>query len=139
MIREFSGELFGSKVFLINKNTLPKPFSDDGEIKMAILYKCFDLIVYPSYYESFGFVPLEAVSCGVPTLVRETDNLTTFVKENICEGFKDKKELCEKMKKMILNLEAYKEKAEERKQIIKEKYSLEEMKKSYEKLFSNIK
>lgn len=34
----------------------------------ACLYNLASLFVYPSFYEGFGFPPLEAMACGIPTI-----------------------------------------------------------------------
>jgi glycosyltransferase involved in cell wall biosynthesis len=39
------------------------------------LYNLASLFVYPSFYEGFGFPPLEAMACGVPTI---TSNLSSL-------------------------------------------------------------
>ncbi|MEX2008328.1 MAG: glycosyltransferase family 1 protein [Candidatus Spechtbacterales bacterium] len=41
----------------------------------AHLYRHARLFVYPSQYEGFGFPPLEAMYCGVPTLVSAVSSL----------------------------------------------------------------
>jgi glycosyltransferase involved in cell wall biosynthesis len=38
------------------------------EIDKPALYSLADLFVYPSFYEGFGFPPLEALACGCPTI-----------------------------------------------------------------------
>jgi glycosyltransferase involved in cell wall biosynthesis len=39
------------------------------------LYAAAELFVYPSFYEGFGFPPLEAMACGTPVI---TSNLSSF-------------------------------------------------------------
>lgn len=39
------------------------------------LYNLASLFVYPSYFEGFGFPPLEAMACGVPTIVSNCTSL----------------------------------------------------------------
>lgn len=39
------------------------------------VYSCADLFVYPSYYEGFGFPPLEALACGTPVVTSRTSAL----------------------------------------------------------------
>ena len=43
------------------------------------LYKLSDLFVYPSFYEGFGFPPLEAMACGVPTITSNISSLPETV------------------------------------------------------------
>jgi len=40
-----------------------------GEKELADLYASADLFVFPSFYESSGLPPLEAMSCGCPVIV----------------------------------------------------------------------
>lgn len=128
-VEKESGNLFGERVFYFKKDTLPKPYDDDYEIKIAKIYKTFDLIVYPSRHESSGLVPLVALSCGTPMLVKDVDNLSTFVKEGLCEGFSSEDELYRKMKEMLLNISEYKERAENNRKVLLEKYSSEDTRK----------
>jgi len=39
------------------------------------LYSLSRMFLYPSYYEGFGFPPLEAMACGVPTIVSQVSSL----------------------------------------------------------------
>lgn len=53
-----------------------------GSIKTsdkAHIYKHADIFIYPSRYEGFGFPPLEAMYCGVPTLVSGFTSLPEVV------------------------------------------------------------
>jgi len=43
------------------------------------LYNLAELFVYPSFFEGFGFPPLEAMACGVPTIVSNTSSLPEVV------------------------------------------------------------
>jgi len=43
------------------------------------LYNLADVFVYPSFFEGFGFPPLEAMACGVPTIVSNTSSLPEVV------------------------------------------------------------
>jgi glycosyltransferase involved in cell wall biosynthesis len=42
---------------------------------LAFVYQGARLFVFPSLYEGFGLPPLEAMSCGVPTIVSDTTAL----------------------------------------------------------------
>ncbi|OGF22634.1 hypothetical protein A2Y83_00360 [Candidatus Falkowbacteria bacterium RBG_13_39_14] len=50
----------------------------DEEMKVY-LYRNADLFVYPSFYEGFGFPPLEAMSCGVPVVTSDSSSLPEVV------------------------------------------------------------
>jgi glycosyltransferase involved in cell wall biosynthesis len=43
------------------------------------LYNLADLFIYPSFFEGFGFPPLEAMACGVPTIVSHASSLPEVV------------------------------------------------------------
>ncbi len=43
------------------------------------LYNLAELFVYPSFFEGFGFPPLEAMACGLPTIVSHTSSLPEVV------------------------------------------------------------
>ena len=42
---------------------------------LAIVYALADVFVFPSFYEGFGYPPLEAMACGTPTVVADTSSL----------------------------------------------------------------
>ncbi len=50
----------------------------DDEDKPA-LYNCAELFVYPSFYEGFGFPPLEAMKYGVPVITSNFSSLPEAV------------------------------------------------------------
>lgn len=43
------------------------------------IYNLAKVFVYPSFYEGFGFPPLEAMACGVPTITSNTSSLPEIV------------------------------------------------------------
>ena len=43
--------------------------------KVAKMYKCADVAVFPSTYEPFGIVALEAMLAGIPTVVSDIGGL----------------------------------------------------------------
>jgi glycosyltransferase involved in cell wall biosynthesis len=45
------------------------------EADRAELYRLASLFIYPSFYEGFGFPPLEAMACGLPVVMSQTASL----------------------------------------------------------------
>lgn len=46
------------------------------EVDKPILYKLAQAFVYPSFYEGFGFPPLEAMAAGCPTIISSSASLS---------------------------------------------------------------
>ncbi|HPU30014.1 MAG TPA: glycosyltransferase family 1 protein [Syntrophorhabdaceae bacterium] len=57
-----------------NKNILILD-SVSNNNELAELYKNASVFVFPSFYEGFGFPPLEAMACGCPVVVSNTSSL----------------------------------------------------------------
>lgn len=49
------------------------------EADKPYLYNMAKIFVYPSFFEGFGFPPLEAMACGLPTIVSHTSSLPEVV------------------------------------------------------------
>jgi D-inositol-3-phosphate glycosyltransferase len=47
--------------------------------KLAEYYNAADVCVLPSYYESFGLVPLEALACGTPVVATDVGDLKHII------------------------------------------------------------
>jgi len=50
-----------------------KGYLDESEL--FELYRRASLFVFPSFYEGFGFPPLEAMACGCPVIASQTPSL----------------------------------------------------------------
>lgn len=50
----------------------------DSEDKIFV-YNSAHLFIYPSFYEGFGFPPLEAMACGIPTITSNVSSLPEVV------------------------------------------------------------
>lgn len=51
--------------------------------ELAQWYRAADLVVVPSYSESFGLVALEAQACGIPVVAAATGGLPTAVRDGV--------------------------------------------------------
>lgn len=54
---------------------------DIPDADLPLLYNTVDALVMPSFYEGFGYPPLEAMACGTPALTSETTSLGEIVGE----------------------------------------------------------
>lgn len=57
-----------------------------SEQDLIAAYSAADLLIFPTVYEGFPMVPLEALACGLPTLVSEESNIGEIIKDGI-QGF----------------------------------------------------
>ena len=48
------------------------------------LYQAADLLVFPSWYEGFGWPPLEAMACGTPVVCSDRGSLGEVVADAAC-------------------------------------------------------
>jgi phosphorylase/glycogen(starch) synthase len=60
---------------------------DDGIFNLTYseFLAAFDFSVFPSYYEPWGYTPLESVALGIPTLTSDVSGFGKFVQQE-CEG-----------------------------------------------------
>jgi D-inositol-3-phosphate glycosyltransferase len=49
--------------------------------QLPYYYSAADVCVVPSYYESFGLVPLEALACGTPVVAADVGNLRNIIRQ----------------------------------------------------------
>ncbi|MEM2841684.1 MAG: glycosyltransferase family 4 protein [Thermoproteota archaeon] len=56
-------------------------YLDDDTLRS--IYKCASVAVFPSLYEPFGIVALEAMASGVPVIVSNTGGLSEIVEHNV--------------------------------------------------------
>ncbi|MDD5338731.1 MAG: glycosyltransferase [Dehalococcoidales bacterium] len=51
--------------------------------KLPLFYSAADVCVVPSYYESFGLVPLESLACGTPVVATAVGDLSNIIEPGI--------------------------------------------------------
>jgi D-inositol-3-phosphate glycosyltransferase len=49
--------------------------------KLPYYYNAADVCVFPSYYESFGLVPLESLACGTPVIATDVGDLRSIIRD----------------------------------------------------------
>jgi D-inositol-3-phosphate glycosyltransferase len=49
--------------------------------RLPYFYNSADVCVFPSYYESFGLVPLESLACGIPVVATDVGDLKNIVRQ----------------------------------------------------------
>jgi D-inositol-3-phosphate glycosyltransferase len=49
--------------------------------KLPYYYNAADVCVFPSYYESFGLVPLESLACGTPVVATDVGDLRNIIRQ----------------------------------------------------------
>ena len=65
-------------------------------------YNLSSLFVYPSFFEGFGFPPLEAMKCGVPVICSNNSSLPEIAGEAAIMVYPDKpEEICQAMKEIL--------------------------------------
>ncbi|MFC1936732.1 glycosyltransferase family 4 protein [Chloroflexota bacterium] len=63
--------------FCMGSDMIFTGYINDGEL--PIIYNCATLFVFPSFYEGFGFPPLEAMACGTPVICSDRSSLPEIV------------------------------------------------------------
>ena len=69
-----SGELNVGNLDEVVKRKI-KVFKNISDEKLVEFYNKASLFVFPSFYEGFGFPPLEAMACGTPVVVSNVSSL----------------------------------------------------------------
>lgn len=73
---------------------------------LPYFYNCASLFVYPSLYEGFGLPPLEAMTCGTPTITTNVTSIPEVVQEGaVMINPYDIGELADKMYELLSDLE----------------------------------
>jgi D-inositol-3-phosphate glycosyltransferase len=51
--------------------------------RLPLYYNAADVTVVPSYYESFGLVPLESLACGTPVVATDVGDLKNIIRPGV--------------------------------------------------------
>ena len=94
--------------------------------QVSKMYKCADISVFPSTYEPFGIVALEAMLAGVPTVVSDVGGLNEIVEHRV-DGMKsyagNPNSLADSILELLLNPELCDKITKKAKQKVKNEYN----------------
>ena len=94
--------------------------------QVSKMYKCADISVFPSTYEPFGIVALEAMLAGVPTVVSDVGGLNEIVEHRV-DGMKcyagNPNSLADSILELLLNPELCDKVTKKAKQKVKNEYN----------------
>lgn len=103
--------------------------------ELAQLYRSANLVVYPSFYEGQGLIPLEAMSSGVPIVTVDHGPLPEMVDESVGALFKmGNTESMIGALERTLNEEGYQKGVQGRKRVI-EKFNFDGNAEVFEKIY----
>jgi len=88
-------------------------------------YLSSDVVVIPSLYESFNLVAIEALACGVPAITTPQGEAYTLIKEGLCLGLSDPRnvnDMCSKLN-TVMSTKSNENEYKEISRRIYEKYS----------------
>jgi len=94
--------------------------------QVSKMYKCADVSVFPSTYEPFGIVALEAMLAGVPTVVSDVGGLNEIVEHGV-DGMKsyagNSNSLADSILELLLNPALCEKITKKAKQKVKNEYN----------------
>ena len=94
--------------------------------QVSKMYKCADISVFPSTYEPFGIVALEAMLAGVPTVVSDVGGLNEIVEHRV-DGMKsyagNANSIADSILELLLNPELCDKVTKKAKQKVKNEYN----------------
>jgi glycosyltransferase involved in cell wall biosynthesis len=115
-----------------------------GEVQdqqlLCTLYNSANLLIFPTLYEGFPLVPLEAMACGLPIVISKECPTREIIKDGV-EGFivnkRDPKDYAEKIRTILDDDERYQEISLECRNLA-EKYSWENQGREYLKIYEQF-
>ncbi|HJM18547.1 MAG TPA: glycosyltransferase family 4 protein [Candidatus Thalassarchaeaceae archaeon] len=105
--------------------------------ELAELYRFSDLVIYPSYYEGQGLIPLEAMSSGVPVATVDHGPLPEMVDESVGSLFRmgDIDSMCEAIMNGVESRVEMRRKGVEGRKRILERFTLRSNAESFESTY----
>jgi len=109
--------------------------------ELAQHFRSADLVVYPSYYEGQGLIPLEALASGTPVVTVNQAPLTEMIDETVGELFTtgDSSDLAKAVCRSLSDPEARTEQAQRGRERVLSTYTYEHNAEAYEAIYTSLK
>ena len=112
-----------------------------GDDDLRLLYRCVDVAVYPSLYEPFGIVALEAMLAGVSIVVSDVGGLGEIVQHNV-DGKKfivgNSNSLADCVLDILKDPNKSKKMVDKALQKVLEKFDWNKLEKEYRRVYTNV-
>lgn len=108
--------------------------------ELAQHFRSADLVVYPSYYEGQGLIPLEALASGTPVVTVNQAPLTEMIDETVGELFTtgDSSDLAKAVCRSLNDPEGRTKQAERGRERVLSTYTYEHNAEAYEAIYSSL-
>jgi glycosyltransferase involved in cell wall biosynthesis len=121
-------------------NTINIPYISD-EIRLASIYSCADLFVYPSLADNCPLVVMEAMACGLPVVAYRTGGVPEIVKDGvngIIVGYRKTTEFIRAVEQLVYDPETLNYYRDEARGWIQRRFSLEGMVERYIRIYEGL-
>lgn len=107
---------------------------------LAQHFRSADLVVYPSYYEGQGLIPLESLASGTPVVTVDQPPLTEMIDTSVGDLFKsgDSKDLAKSVCRILDSPKQRINKAKEGRKRVLSKYTYEHNAEDFERIYNSI-
>ena len=108
--------------------------------ELAQHFRSADLVVYPSYYEGQGLIPLESLASGTPVVTVNQPPLTEMIDTSVGNLFKsgDPKDLAKSVCRILDTPEERIQKAKSGRERVLSKYTYEHNAEDFERIYNSI-
>lgn len=108
--------------------------------ELAQHFRSADLVVYPSYYEGQGLIPLESLASATPVVTVDQAPLTEMVDNTVGDLFKsgDSEDLAKSVCRMLDSPDQRVDKAKAGRERVLSKYTYEHNSEDFQRIYSSI-
>jgi glycosyltransferase involved in cell wall biosynthesis len=108
--------------------------------RLALHFRSADLVIYPSYYEGQGLIPLEALASGTPVVTVDQPPLTEMIDETVGGLFRcgDAEDLARAVNHSLSNPALRTEQTVQGRQRVLDHYTYEHNAEAYEAMYAEL-